>query len=225
MSFLRRCFRSDIVKGGAAHFLAEGGLHGAEGSGEFFGEGVVAEGFDVFGGEGFSVEDCDASEFGVFLGSWPAFEDAVDDHRQDGRAAASAHQAKAGLDGTDASVGGARAFGIEADGLALLEEFNDGLHRGDVGLTFADGDDTEGSNQPSPEAVLQQGVAGDKIKRPPDPRLAEHRVKKALVVADDQKGAVFGDVFFAIDLHSVQQRQEADRKYLADPVPDRKSVV
>ena len=189
-------------------------LHSAEGIGQKSGELSIVHVVDPFGGERFSVADCNLSAGRKeLLMAWPGFEGAVNNDGQNGGLASFGQQGDAALKPSYAAVRGSSGFREQTNGTTLLQSCDDRFHGRQIGPAPPDRNGVDRGNQRPKERVCKEGLAGEVVQLSFERHSAEDGVEIALMVADKYKGALSGDIVPAV----CAQTKEQDAKDPANP--------
>ena len=148
-----------------------------------------------------------------FFVPWPAFEGAIYKGRDNRRVASSGQKAEAGFEGGDFAIVRTGAFGKESDAAAFFELFEYLPHCGYVRLTEFYGYGVDRGNQRAEEPIGKKRVTGNKARMSLYKTSAKYRVNITLVVTDNYKCALSGDIVLAVSTHPEKQ----NAKYSANP--------
>lgn len=162
--------------------------------------------FYLFGRDAFTVADGDFfSRREDFLVSWPAFKGTINRNRYNRSPTASAQKSEAGLEGSDFSVAGSCSFREKTDAAALFKFGDDCLDGLQIGLASFYRDGIDGRNQPSEELIFEKCITREEIQMSFQINAAKYRVEITLVVTDQHKSILVGDIFQAIDAQPEEQ--------------------
>ena len=131
--------------------------------------------------------------------SRPTLKGAINHYRHNRSFAPPAQQSKAGFEGCNFSVFCACSFREKTNTIAFFEFADDILHCRQIGCATLDWYSIDRRNQPAKEPVFKERITGKKEQRPLQRNSAKDRVKKALVVTDQDKSALLGDIFPAVN--------------------------